>query len=412
MVDKNRSMSKTIIIARRELLNLVGRASFWISLIAVPVIIAAIVLIVALGSGVALFAAERARAEESPLQAVVDQHGLLRKQPGVLAKNSALRLVDSEDEARTLMADKTVNGYFVVAPDFMASGAVRLVVNELNPLDVSSRSASFRETVRLALLNGDAELLSRFDRPVDIRSEVSLDPASARGPTEGSPVPILASLILMVAVFGSAVYLLQSVTTERENRVIEVLISSVTSKALLLGKVLGMGAVGLLQFLIALVSLLAALPVLQRLPVIEPYLRAITPQAIIWMTVLLVLGYFAYAALLAGLGAIVPTEKQAQSLTFFVLLPLLVPLYLNTAITANPDGPLALALSLFPLSAPTAMSLRLFSGDVPAWQLVACAALMLGAAWFTLTVAARLFQAQMLLRGARPSLREVLAAAR
>jgi ABC-2 type transport system permease protein len=173
-----------------------------------------------------------------------------------------------------------------------------------------------------------------------------------------------------------------------------------------------MGAVGLLQFLISLVSLLAALPVLQRVPVIEPFLRAITPQAIVWMVVFLVLGYFAYAALLAGLGAIIPTEKQAQSLTFFVLLPLLAPVYVNSVITGNPDGPLALALSLFPLSAPTAMSMRMFSSDVPLWQLVLCAALMIGAAWLTLTLAARLFHARMLLRGARPTLREVLAAAR
>jgi ABC-2 type transport system permease protein len=405
-------MSKTLIIARRELLNLVGRASFWISLILVPLIVAVIVLIVALGSGVAFFAAERARAEESPLQAVVDQHGLLRNQPGVLAKNTALKLVETEDAARALMADKTINGYFVIAPDFMTSGAVRQVVNELNPLDVRERSASFRETLRLALLNGDDALLTRYTEPIDIRSEVSLAPAGARGTAGDSPLPIVASLMLMGVIFGSAMYLLQSVTTEKENRIIEVLISSVTSKELLLGKVLGMGAVGLLQFMITLVSLLTALPVLQRVPAIEPFLRAITPQAIIWMVIFLVLGYFAYAALLAGLGAIIPTEKQAQSLTFFVLLPLLVPIYVNTAITGNPDGPLALALSLFPLSAPTAMSMRMFSGDVPVWQLVLCAALMLGAAWLALTLAARLFQAQMLLRGARPTLREVLAAAR
>jgi ABC-2 type transport system permease protein len=405
-------MSKTLIIARRELLNLVGRASFWISLILTPVIVAVIVLIVALGSGVAFFAAERARAEESTVQAVVDQHGLLRNQPGVLAKNIALKLVGTEDEARALMADNVVNGYFVVAPDFLNSGAVRQVVNELNPLDMSKRSASFRETLRLALLNGDETLLKRYTAPIDIRSEVSLAPDGARDTTGVSPVPIVASILLMGVIFGSATYLLQSVTGEKENRVIEVLISSVTSKELLFGKVLGMGAVGLLQFLITLVSLLAALPVLQRVPVIEPYLRAITPQAIVWMAVFLVLGYFAYAALLAGLGAIIPTEKQAQSLTFFVLLPMLAPVYVNSMITGNPDGPLALALSLFPLSAPTAMSMRMFSSDVPLWQLVLCAALMIGAAWLTLTLAARLFHAQMLLRGARPTLREVLAAAR
>lgn len=405
-------MTKILTIFRREFLNLVAKPSFWFGMLVVPIIVGVVVLIIALTSGVAAAASAANKAGESKSQGVIDLSGLLSKQPGVLATQPNLQLLPDEDEARALLAAKRINSYYVVAADFVQSGAVRYVADQFSPLDAEDRTDGFERLLRLALLNGDEEQLKRYEQPVNVTREARLAPEDLRRATDYSPVPIFAAVMFMGSLIGSASYLMQTVTQEKENRVIEVLMSSVTPSQLLTGKILGLGLVGFLQMVMWLGSTMIALPFLSRIPVLTPYLGVITFDAIAWAIAFFVLGYFIYAALMAGVGALMPAAKEAGSYSFFVMLPLVVPIYLNTSITQNPDGPLAVALSLFPLSTPVAMTMRMLSSTVPWWQPALAAVLMLGACALTLTLAARVFRAQSLLRGNKPSLQDVLQALR
>ncbi len=119
-----------------------------------------------------------------------------------------------------------------------------------------------------------------------------------------------------------------------------------------------------------------------------------------WAIVFFIFGYIVYAAALGALGALAPTMREGSQFTFVLLLPLLIPLWLNNVFFQDPHGAFATALSLFPLTAPTAMVTRLATGGVPAWQpFVALAGLIVTAYLFVL-LAARFFRADTLLSNA------------
>ncbi len=128
--------------------------------------------------------------------------------------------------------------------------------------------------------------------------------------------------------------------------------------------------------------------------------------------VFFVLGYFVYASLLAGLGALMPGSREAAQYTFLVLLPVFIPLYLNTAIATEPNGPLAVALSLIPFTSPLVMPMRLFGTSVPPVEIVISLVLLAGLVYLAINASARAFRAQSLLSGARPTLQQVIAALR
>jgi ABC-2 type transport system permease protein len=124
------------------------------------------------------------------------------------------------------------------------------------------------------------------------------------------------------------------------------------------------------------------------------------------------MGYFVYASLLAGLGALMPGSREAAQYTFLVLIPLFIPLYLNQAIAAEPNGLLATGLSLFPMTSPIVMPMRLFTANVPAWQVALSVILLAGMVYLAIAGAARVFRAQSLLSGTKPTFKQVVAAFR
>jgi ABC-2 type transport system permease protein len=405
-------MKKVLTIARRELLNLVGKASFWISLILVPVLIGGIVLIIAISSGAATAASAANRAHESKVQGIIDESGLLRAQPALVADTPEFRLFESEAQANAALADKSISAYYIVAADFLSTGTVRYVANQFSPFDVGSRTDAFETLIRTALLNGDAARVKRFEDPLKIGVEKRLAPDDGRPDLPFSPVPIAAAVMFMGTLLGASSYLMQSVSTEKENRIMEVLVSSVSPLELLSGKILGLGMVGLLQMIMGLGSVLGALPALARVPQLQPYLGVITPEAIAWSFLFFLIGYVIYAALMAGVGALMPGMKEASSYAFLVMLPLLIPLYLNSVLTSQPNGTLATIISMIPFSTPVAMPIRLLSGTVPIWQPILAVILMLLSALACLVLSARVFRAQSLLRGSKPTLRDVAQALR
>jgi ABC-2 type transport system permease protein len=399
-------MSKILSITRRECLNLIGKPAFWISLFVVPLLVGVlIVVVIATGAGAAA-ASAATREQESKEQGVVDNAGILRDRPAVLAANPSLKPFADEAAARAALADKSINSYFVVDASFVETGRVRYVAETFSPLDSEDRVDAIERALQLALFDGDTARAERFRQPLDVEESTNLAPADPGRDLPFSPVPLIAGFVFMGSLLGSSTYLMQSITTERESRVIEVLISSVTAKQLLIGKILGLGVVGFLQLAVWLISTLRAVPM------VAPYLESVTVAAIGWSVLYFVVGYFIFAALMAGVGALVPNMKDGSSYSFLVMLPLLIPMYLNSTITQKPDDALAVGLSLFPLTAPVAMPMRMLSTSVPAWQSALALVLMIVGAVLVLGLIARLFRAQLLLRGTKASLKDIALALR
>ena len=219
----------------------------------------------------------------------------------------------------------------------------------------------------------------------------------------------------MVSIFITSGYLLQSVTEEKENRVVEIVLSSIPSMPLMAGKILGLGGAGLTQVAIWVATAIVALPLLSsQIPDISGPSRSTPPSSRLAL-VYFVLGYLAYGAIFAAIGALAPGNREAQQYSGFLGFFAAIPFILLLGLHHRPrTRSIVLALALFPLTTPTAMLLILGISDshpvdarrAPRWSASSLFAVL--AAW----VSARIFRATVLLYGVRPSLAQLVDAVR
>jgi ABC-2 type transport system permease protein len=212
-------------------------------------------------------------------------------------------------------------------------------------------------------------------------------------------------MLLTFAIFSASGILLQAVIAEKENRTIEVILSSLTPWQFLTGKVLGLGLLGLVQ--LGIWMALARLGVNTGMSFLATLDTASLPLSV-WVlaVVYFLLGYLVYAALMAGIGAISPSMRDSSQLTIGVSFAAMIPLMLLRNLAADPQGGLATFLSLFPPTAPISMMIRLAVSDVPAWQVGLSLALLALMVAGTIWAAARLFRATTLLNGQKLAWRE------
>ena len=192
--------------------------------------------------------------------------------------------------------------------------------------------------------------------------------------------------------------MLNSITIEKSNRVIEILLTSITPMQLLSGKIVALGLVGLLQtivwsgtglFILRLSGRSFALPIEFQLPT----------SILVWGIIFFILGYILYASLMAGVGALVSNLKEASQATTILVIPMVIPLVLLAPVIQNPNGALAIFLSLFPFTSPVSMMTRLSAGNVPFWQILLAIILLLVSAYWIVRSVSSFFRAQYLLSG-------------
>jgi ABC-2 type transport system permease protein len=192
--------------------------------------------------------------------------------------------------------------------------------------------------------------------------------------------------------------LLNSVSKEKGNQVIEVLLLSTSPRQLLAGKIIGLGVLGLVQTAIWIGTSYSLLALSGR-NMSLPAAFALPPSLLIWGLVFFLLGYAVYASLMAGLGALVPNLREASQAVITVIWPLMIPMFLYVALLEYPHGALAVGLSLFPLTAPVAMMTRLAATTVPWWQLLLAVVILAATAVLVVRGVAGMFHAQTLLSG-------------
>lgn len=219
------------------------------------------------------------------------------------------------------------------------------------------------------------------------------------------------SLIFFLTLFTSAGYLLQSVAEEKESHVMELLLSSLSSMELLWGKVIGLGALGVTQAAVWLVSMRwLAERVGQRVDFVQPLLEKLRhpdPQLIVVAVVVLPLAYLIYALLIAGLGSLGSNLRESQQFSAVISLLATLPFMVIFLFFANPNGVVPRVLSYIPFTAPVAVLLRLSVAPMAWSELGLIIALLAVGAAFSLWVGVRLFRVGVLLSRKKPSWREV-----
>lgn len=288
-----------------------------------------------------------------------------------------------------------------------------------------------------------AELQIDVDKIKAIETKVTIDAENFSGEKSskiGSLLRMFAGggfgylIFMFIIIYGTSV--MRSVIEEKTSRIIEVIISSVKPFQLMMGKIIGNAMAGILQFIIWMViggillfavtlyfgvgdvssssaqmapemvqqmqsstnnDLQLALQEIKNLPILTMFFSFI---------IYFLGGYLIYSSIYAAIGAAVDSETDTQQFMMPVLMPLVIAIYVGFSVIENPHGPIALAFSLFPLTSPIVMLMRIPFG-VPWWQLITSIALLIvtfiGMVWF----AAKIYRVGILMYGKKPSYKEI-----
>jgi ABC-2 type transport system permease protein len=410
------------LVIRHEIAAILGTRSFWTMTFLFPLFVLGLTLLPQLaarqafqGEGVRILS--QLQREPAPV-AYVDLAGVIVDAPGVDdlppdARAAALQPFADEAAAHAALTAGRVDQYYVIPADYRRTGRLILVGERITPL-ADLRGASLLERAVNANLLGDPALAALVADPTGKVEERALQPAPSRPEPStdmsnfAMPFAVMFLLFLVITISGG--YMLQSVTKEKQNRTAEILLTSLRPADFMAGKLIGLGVVALLQMAVWAAGSLILFR--GNWAGVAEAAQGVSPAFLAWTAVYLLLGYIVYASALGALGALAPGMREGSQLTIVLLLPLLVPLILAATFIEAPNGPLATALSLFPLTAPTSMVTRMSAAPVPVWQPILGLALLAATAYLFVILAARFFRAENLVSDANLSWPRIRAALR
>lgn len=399
-------MNKTLLILRHEFLHTIKRKGFIIMTLIVPLVALLAMGVLQLISGIA----EPPVAEEVTI-GYVDKSGGFEG----YTQQDKVNLVrfDTQDDATEALVEGDIKEYFVIPPDYISTGVVSRYTLEKQleaPADIATAIRNFLLSNLLAD-KVPAATVDRVEAPLNLVT-TRLTETGAIAPEQGGfgnfIIPVVFSLLLSLSIVFSSTYLLQGLGEEKENRLIEILLSSVSARQLLTGKVFGIGAAGLAQVVVWVISV----PILLSLAssTFGGFISTIQLPAnfLVLAVVYFILGYLLFAVLSAGIGAISSNTREGQQLIAIFTLSLFIPLWFMSLLMLFPNNPIWVVLTIFPITAPVEVMIRLGVSDIPAWQLAASIAVLVLSIIGILLLTIKVFRTYLLMYGKRPKFGEII----
>ena len=408
-------MRRTLIIARQEFLVNVRRPGFIIMTLLIPALGLVALLVASLfGGQVGSFFESQFNPQVEKI-GYVDHSGIVKAD---LPQHKGLYVAYADETlARADMLAGRIDSYFVLPEDYLATGTVKVyaVGGGFSSL-AAADSGDLRSFLLTNLLAGEVDdaLLARATEPANTEAITLTKQGEI---SEESPfswigdflVPYLFSILFVVTIFTASGFLLQSVSEEKEGRIIEILLSSVNPTQLLAGKILGLGALGLLQVLIWIAAgaglLMGATALFAVAGVIKLSLGTVALGLLYF-----VLGYLLFATLMATAGSMGTTQRESQQISGIFSMAAAVPWMTMGMVLANPDSALAVALSYFPLTAPVMMLLRMSISTIPPVQIAISLASLIAGIVISLWAGAKIFRGGLLMYGKRLGVKEIVQA--
>ena len=400
-------MNKIWIVARHEYLFHLRRRGFLISTFLMPIILMILFVIVIL----LLF-------KLSSIASIgyIDHARLFHQVSPDLTYTYAgdkVRMIRyaTLDEAQTALRDQTVEAVFEVPSDYVAQGKVTAYALEGLPSFASTAFDSFLQATIIQRL--EVEPSPRVLEPItELYSNVlDTSPDQARQSFVATVLPMMFGVILLGSTFAGGSYLMLALLEEKEQRIMEILASSVSTYQLMIGKVLGLGALALTQLLIwtggGLVLLIIAATKLGFIGA-----AGVPVSIIVLMIMLFFPAYFLIAATLSAIGAAVQSPQQGQQLTGVVTLLSTLPLWFLTILRNQPNGIVAAVLTIIPYTAPITLMQRAVATAVPLWQHVVVIVWLWVAAGLMMLLAGKIVRLGLLRYNAAVRVREIWQALR
>ncbi len=359
-------MNKTLTVARYEYLHHVGSKRFWISLLSVPlgfVFILMLSMLLSLSS-----------IDSRPV-GIVDQGNLIRIEPDNSKESTFfnpqihLYVYPDESSARAAADANEIQGFAVLPEDYASRYQLTYWTNKQPDSSVQSMITNFISKNIMVAENIDSDILRR----INDGSHITLQSLDGSQTSDGTGwhrivVPVIIGMLNFIVVSSSGGYLVKALVEEKENRTIEIMLTSVPSRQIMAGKIIGNLGVGLTQIVAwTLLIGIAGIIFSSRLGFLADINLSFSYLVI--SLVLMILSFLFTAALMATTGAAMSRTEESQAVISVMILLMMFPFYFFSAFLNNPNGILARVLSFIPLSAPLALSLRMAFSSVSALEI-------------------------------------------
>ncbi|MBN2183730.1 MAG: ABC transporter permease [Candidatus Krumholzibacteriota bacterium] len=415
-------MKKMFKVVKREYLERVKKKSFLIGTILGPLLMGGIIFAPALfmkftpesvvkiavidGSGVIFDKIESALSDTLPDG--TNKYELRKIETSGLELNTIKRDLNLEIES------DVIDGYLVLPEDVVKESKATFFGKKLGNIKTMERFESAIDNVviseRLKREGLEYDVVGKLVKEVEIEMIQIKEGEEEAG--KGFDSIFMSTMVFIMLLYMSilmwGIVVQRSVIEEKNNRVIEVMLSSLRPIDLLLGKIIGVGAVGLTQYLIWVTcALVFALYGLSLGGPVAEIAANLSPATMAYFVVYYLLGFFFYATMFAGVGAVCNTDQEAQQLQQPIVLCLVFTIIVPMMIIQNPDGMFATLLSLIPMFTPIVMFMRINILTPPAWQILLSILIMLGAIYISALISAKIFRIGILMYGKRPDMREI-----
>ena len=431
-------MNKLWLIVQREYLTRVTKRTFILATILTP-----------LGFGLFFFFATwlmSYEGEDAMRVLLIDQDNIVQ-QPDTVRMDNGLEIVRTQEDLATLRAMKNPNfDGILVAPTQGELANQTFTLNyytkdQLNFGNSNTLERIIRSSIEDYKMGQLGVTKAQLD---DAQASVRIDPQPLEEGVEDDKSSISAFIgmglggfmgfVMYLGVFIYGMMVMRSVMEEKMNRIVEVMVSSIKPFQMMLGKIIGVGLVGLTQVAIWLVLIPVIAITVQSIFGLSPdqvemqtaaqgvdvaATEAMLPQIFAefgsqnWLLIIPAFvvfflgGYFIYASLFAAVGSAMGDDLgEGQALTLPITIPVIIAFYIMFAVINNPDSSMAFWASMFPLFSPIVMPARL-AFDPPLWEVLLSATLLIGTAVFLIWVSARIYRIGILMYGKKVGFKEI-----
>ncbi len=322
------------------------------------------------------------------------------------------KLPEIEKKLKQEIGSKKIYGYLIIPKNFLKDRKVILKAkNVANIAVIKSINSALRKIATRKLLEKEnfpedkIEELTKSVRISTIKIEKGKEKKSSFIGEYLLAVILVVLIFMVILVYGQTV--MRSIVEEKNMRVTEVLLSSVDSFTLFLGKITGIGAAGLIQVVIwAIMFFGGYIYFISFLPMRFKG-ASVSPMAYIAFAIFFILGYFLYSTLFAIAGAVSNTDQEAQQFLQPIMILLILPYLISFSSIQNPDNAIVVALSFFPFFTPMLMFVRVAFASVPVYQFILSTVLMILTIIGMIFIAAKIFRIGILSYGKKPNLKQI-----
>ena len=419
--------SKILTIIKHEYLSKIKTKSFVISTLIAPFLLLLVIGIPAIVGYYSLDSSSKKLAIYDETNEIAD----------ILIKNDSVKyyIVDKTlEQLNSAVVSEEIDGYIKIGAEFLKNGKVDVYTRGGGGLafisDLENDLDHILLTERLKDYEGNDAIIKIVYDDIELeKHKLTEDGNTEKDFTEAYAIIgyILGFMIYMM-MFMYGMFVMRGCIEEKANRIIEILASSARPFEIMLGKILGIGALGLTQMGIWIVF--GALLMFVGVPVINMFMQPDVaamgatgmptevpigfemPSISIWLVIAFayyfLIGYFIYATLFAAVGSAVDQEQDAQQLMIPVTIPLIIPILLLTNVMADPDGTVAVVTSLIPFFTPILMTVRVAATSVPVWQIVLSVVLTIGTFFCCVWIASKIYRVGIMMYGSKPKFKDII----